>query len=250
MSLTDGEFFSLFKRMLQRVYRDPSGTPGLQSKDLIRPTKQKIVTSAGANWTRMYINRAVYIWTPDRRQIDYVSGHHPGDLSADTTKPWNSSVSGVAKLYAPGEWHVKTPLLTGDTEGATIVLIISDAALGIEGVNLTAADVAATPPPVLTNPNRASFATKHKTVTTADGAHAVQFPAQAVPAGYRISIRPLPTNGGNIYVGNSQANAQDHANAWILAPGASPLILALADWSAVWIDADAATEGVMIGSEV
>jgi hypothetical protein len=244
----DNQFFALFKRMMEKLYKDPSGTSGLQAKNLIRPQKQKIVTSNGANWTRIYINRAVYIWTPDRRQIDYVSGHNPGDLSADTSKPWNSSVSGVAKLYAPGEWHVKTPLLSGDTEGATIVLIESDAALGIEGVNLTGADVAAAPPPIAFNANRSAFGTGQQTVTTADGAHAVQLGALVVPNGFFLTIKALSSNTKNIYLGNSQANAQAHTTAYILAPGES-VRLQITNANLCWIDAQVATEGVCFGAE-
>ena len=248
--LNDGEFFALFKRMLQKIYKDPSGTPGLTAKDLIRPQKQKIVTSNGLNWTRLYINRAVYIWTADKRQIDYISGHHPGDLSADTTKPWNSSISGVAKLYAPGEWHIKTPLLTGDTEGASIPLVITDAALGVEGVALTSADVAAVPPVVATNPNRDSFESGRITVVTADGAHAIQGASMAVPNGYKVVVAPHPDNTDRVYVGKSQVLAQTHGSAWILDPGAPPLIMSLKNWNAIWVDAAVAGEGVMIASEV
>jgi hypothetical protein len=246
--IQDGEFFALFKRMLQKIYKDPSGTPGLTAKDLIRPQKQKIVTSAGATWTRLYINRAVYVWTSDRRQIDYISGHNPGDLSADTTKPWNSSISGVAKLYAPGEWHLKCPLLTGDTEGANIPLIITDAALGVEGVALTGADVAAVAPPVASNPNRSSFITGQKIVVTADGAHAVQLTAQAIPNGYFLTIKAKTSNTNVIYVGNSQANAQAHTTAFILAAGES-IRLQITDASLVWIDAAVANEGIVYGAE-
>lgn len=250
MSLSDGEFFALFKRMVEKVYKDPSGTPGLTSKNLIRAQKQKIVTSAGAAWTPLTIGRAVYVWTADRRQIDYISGHHPGDLSADTTKPWNSSISGVAKLYAPGEWHLKVPLLTGDTEGGTIPLIITDAALGVEGVSLTSADVAAVPPPVATNPNRSSFATGRIVIVTADGLNAVQGAAQAVPNGYKVVVAPNPDNTGRCWVGPTKLAAQAHSTAWILDPGASPLNLALQNWNEVWCDGAVVGEGVMLGSEV
>lgn len=249
MSIQDGEFFSLFKRMLQKIYKDPSGTPGLTSDQLIRAHKRRIVTSNGAAWERLYVDRAVYVWTPDFRQIDYISGHHPGDLSADAAKPWNSAIN-VAKLYAPGEWHVKTRLLTGDTEGAFLTLNVSDAALGVEGIALSSADIAGVAPAVATNPNRSSFESGRITVVTADGANAVQGASVAVPNGYKLIVAPHPDNTDRVYVGKSKVLAQTHGSAWILDPGAPPLIMALTNWNALWVDAAVAGEGVMVSSEV
>lgn len=246
MAITDGEFFALFKRLAQKIYKDPSGTPGLTSDQLIRPQKQKIVTSNGAAWTRLYVNRAVYIWTPDYRQIDYVSGHHPGDLSADTSKPWNSSINNVAKLYAPGEWHVKTKLLTGDTEGSSIALLITDAALGIEGVALTAADIVGAPPVVATNPNRAAFATAQKNVVTP--LTAVNLASLVVPGGFALVIKGKPLNAGLIWVGTSAPNAIDHTIAFPLDSG-EPMRLYVNNANLIWIDADNAGEGVNISVE-
>lgn len=146
--ISDGEFFSLFARMMEKHYKDPSGTPGLQASDLKRMDKKSIVVSAGALWTRFYIDRAVSVHTPDYRQIDFFPGGDPGDLSGDAAKPWNSSVGGMAKFWAPGEWHAKTPLLPGDVEGKSITLLVSDAALGVDGANLTASDLVGAPLPI------------------------------------------------------------------------------------------------------
>jgi hypothetical protein len=136
------EFYQNFRRAMAKAFSGDDGIPALTSKDLNRPEKSKIVISAGARWTRIVINRPIYVWTPDHRQIDYMPGHHPGDLSADTSKPWNSCISGAAKLYAAGEWHMKTPLISGDAEGTFCPLIKSDVPPAFEGSGLTGADVA------------------------------------------------------------------------------------------------------------
>ncbi len=140
--ISDGEFWELFKRVLKKKFVGPDGMPSLQSDDLIRPRKIAVVKSAGALWTRVYINRAVYIWSSDGRRVDYISGHNPGDVSAETPNPWNSSVTGVCKLYTPGEWHIKTPLVTGDVEGERHAFIMSDAALGLDAGNISASEIA------------------------------------------------------------------------------------------------------------
>lgn len=138
---TDGQYWEAFKRMLESRWMSPDGVPTLNSSDLVRPQKIAVYISAGAKWTRLYINRAVYLWSSDGRRVDYVSGHHPGDVSAASPSPWNSSVTGVCKLYAPGEWHVKTPLIAGDVEATKHPFIMSDAALGTD-TNVSAAEIA------------------------------------------------------------------------------------------------------------
>lgn len=89
--------------------------------------------------------------------------------------------------------------------------------------------------------NRASFATDQKTVPTPGTA--VQLQAQAVPDGFTIFIRALTGNTGKIWVGDSQANAQNHAVAEPLEAGAFNTI-ALNNTDAIWIDADVSGEGV------
>lgn len=140
--ISDGEFWELWKRSFIKNYVGPDGNPSLTSKSLIRPYKTKIVTSAGAKWTRLYNARAVIISTPDSRRIDFVPGHHPDpSIALDATRPYNQSITGYAKLYAPGEWHVKTPLIGADVEGGFVTLLVRDAALGIDGANLTPPDL-------------------------------------------------------------------------------------------------------------
>lgn len=139
MSISDGEFFSLFKRMAQRIYKDPTGVPQVQAKDLKRPQKRSIITSNGANWDRIYVDRPLYIWTPDKRQINYVPGNNPGDISADTSRPYFSSISGYVKLFAPGEWFINTPLIAGDVENGKTTMLHGE--VPPNDVNFTPADV-------------------------------------------------------------------------------------------------------------
>ncbi len=139
---------------------------------------------------------------------------------------------------------------SGDTEGGTIPLIITDAALGVEGVNLTSADVAAVPPPVATNPNRSSWASTFLPIVTADGAHALRVPAQAVPNGYKVCVEPHPDNTGRVWIGPTQAAAQAHTTALPKDPGAAAALLAVSNWNAIWMDAAVVGEGIVVSSEV
>jgi hypothetical protein len=94
--------------------------------------------------------------------------------------------------------------------------------------------------------NRGSFVTDQEDVAVPGTAQ--QLPTQAIPDGFTIYIRAKPTNGGNIYVGNSAANAQNPAVAEILEPGAF-LIYGITNVDLVFIDADVAGEGVMWTTE-
>ena len=97
------------------------------------------------------------------------------------------------------------------------------------------------------SPNQPTFACNQ--VPVPSPGTAVQLDAQAVPNGFQIFIRALDANSGTIYVGPDAVTAQDHTKATPLEPGAF-LELALTDVSAVWIDADDATDGVSWTVEV
>ena len=90
-------------------------------------------------------------------------------------------------------------------------------------------------------PNRESFATGQVTVPVPGTA--VQLPAQAIPDGFAVVIRAKDTNTGNVYLGNSAANAQDPTVAYILDVGEF-VTLYITDLSAAFIDADVADEGI------
>lgn len=134
-NFTDGQFFNLLSRLMDEKYVGPDGIPGLRSDQLIRPRKIGIVKSAGARWTRQFINRKVFLWSADSRRVDYIPGDHPGDVSAASPSPWNSSVSGVCKLLAPGEWQVKTPLIGADVEGDMCAFLMTDAATDLGDIS-------------------------------------------------------------------------------------------------------------------
>ena len=95
-------------------------------------------------------------------------------------------------------------------------------------------------------PNRNSFATGQLNVA----AHGVaqQLPPQIAPNGFAVSIIAKKTNTKNIYLGNTQANAQNHGLADILAAG-DVRRLFITNWNLAWIDSDVNGEGVTIISE-
>jgi len=95
-----------------------------------------------------------------------------------------------------------------------------------------------------TNPN--SWQHDHKTVTTPGTP--VKLPGIVIPNGYALVVRAMPTNSGNIYLGNSKENAQDTSKRITLAPDESTK-LEVDKASVIWIDADNAGEGVEIWSE-
>ena len=78
---------------------------------------------------------------------------------------------------------------------------------------------------------------------------AQQFQTQAIPNGFQIFLRAKISNNANIYVAGSQADAQNHAKATILEPGAF-LEYGITNADIVWIDADTATDGVMWTVEI
>lgn len=95
--------------------------------------------------------------------------------------------------------------------------------------------------------NRPAFVTSQLNVAAPGVAQ--QVPTQAIPNGFTVFLRAKVTNNGNIYIGNSQPNAQDHTVAIILEPGAF-LEYGITNQDLVWVDADDATDGIMLTSEV
>jgi hypothetical protein len=95
--------------------------------------------------------------------------------------------------------------------------------------------------------NRPAFVTGQVNVPVPGTA--AQLPAQAIPDGFTIFIRAKVTNTGNIYIGNSAPNAQNHLVAFILEPGAF-LEYGITNGDLVFLDADDANDGVMWTSEV
>jgi len=89
--------------------------------------------------------------------------------------------------------------------------------------------------------NLSSWDHEHKTVTAAGTAE--QLDAMEVPSGIYMTVRAFTKNVGNIYVGNSKANAEDVNKRLKLQPGESSSYK-VDDADLIWIDADNDGEGV------
>jgi len=89
--------------------------------------------------------------------------------------------------------------------------------------------------------NRSSFITGQKTVTAAGTAE--QLPNQAVPDGFAVAITAKEANTGLVYVGNSKANAENHAVALPLSSGRTTA-LKVTNLNLIWIDAAVNAEGI------
>ena len=89
--------------------------------------------------------------------------------------------------------------------------------------------------------NKATFITLQKDVAAAGIAE--QLPDVQVPDGYDLVVKAKVGNEGNIYVGNSKENAEDHTVTFSLAAKES-VTLAVINANVVWIDADNNGEGI------
>lgn len=208
--ISDGSYWEGFKRDEIERYTGPDGIPGLSSNQLIRPYNTKIVKSAGAAWTRIEVNRAVYVRTSDQRVIRYVPGHDPGDLSTGPAL-FNTGYP-VAKLIAPGEWHVNTPLLTGDTEGQFASMIVSDASLGLENGDASGLPI---PAPVAVQDQPLVW-TEFAPITIA-AADTLLLAANNNRRG--LSLINVSTGGQVIGITTAAAAAAANRGVWILSPG-------------------------------
>jgi len=93
--------------------------------------------------------------------------------------------------------------------------------------------------------NRAAFASAG--LFPAAAGTAEQGPDQAIPDGMRLVVRAHPGNTGNVWIGESKAQAE--ANNFTLQPNEA-LKLWVANSSAIWIDAAVNGEGVELIAEV
>jgi hypothetical protein len=92
-------------------------------------------------------------------------------------------------------------------------------------------------------PNRSSFTTAQKDVTTAGTGE--QLPSIAIPNGFAVVIKAKDTNGGRIQVGNSKANSESTSVSFSL--GSNEFVrLFITNTNLVWIDSTADGEGVEI----
>jgi len=148
-----------------------------------------------------------------------------------------------------GDWYCYVPQLTGDP--ATFSARISDASSDLPSQQAALEGGGAAPGvQIVATLNRSL--PRFKKHTSAVPLTATQFPAQAVPGGFRITVSPFPGNTGNVFVAETQAKAQaaGHPDCWTFAPGGAPISLNLGDWSALWLDVAVGGEGVQVGSEV
>lgn len=88
----------------------------------------------------------------------------------------------------------------------------------------------------------------HKTVPAPGEAQ--QLPDLGVGDGARLVIKPLPTNANLVYIGSTQAEAENHAKAYPLKVGDAPLVLYVDNASRLWVDALAGGDGVALAAEV
>ena len=95
--------------------------------------------------------------------------------------------------------------------------------------------------------NRADFNTG-QTLVPVPGT-AVQLPNIAIPDGYALVIKALPTNAGRIYLGHTAADAQVPANAYSLGPN-EHADLKITNANLVYMDVAVANDGVEIIVEV
>ncbi len=94
-------------------------------------------------------------------------------------------------------------------------------------------------------PNRAAFASA--VLNPAVAGTAEQGPDQAIPAGFCLIVKANPANTGDVWVGESKAQAESHL--FTLQPG--PFVsLCVANATAIWIDVAVNAEGVEMIVEV
>lgn len=91
-------------------------------------------------------------------------------------------------------------------------------------------------------PNAPMIASGTHLVTTAGSAR--QFPQRYIPDGMCVSIKAPTTNAGNVYVGNTAADAIDHSTGYMLDAG-DVIQYYIKDLSQLWLDADSDGEGVV-----
>ena len=94
--------------------------------------------------------------------------------------------------------------------------------------------------------NRTAWTHGHDTVSSAGTAE--QMPALVIPNGFKVVIRPLNTNTGLIFLGNSKANCEDTDKRIELDFGDS-VAFYVTNLNLIWIDAEVTGEGVWYAVE-
>lgn len=94
--------------------------------------------------------------------------------------------------------------------------------------------------------NSSTWSHGHKTVTASGTAEVM--PTLGIPDGQKVTIRPLNSNTGLIYLGDTKADAEDTAKRCELDVGES-ISLMVTNLSLIWIDAAVSGEGVWYAVE-
>lgn len=92
-------------------------------------------------------------------------------------------------------------------------------------------------------PNRSSFLTGQRTVTTAGTAEQLSTSVYHIPNGFQVTIIAWPTNTGYIYIGNSKSSAEGAMSFNGLSAGLA-VSLKITDISLVWVTSTVDGEGV------
>lgn len=110
------------------------------------------------------------------------------------------------------------------------------------GADVSAANpLPTTPAASVAVPNRSSWGHGQKTVTAHGTAE--QLASVSVPDGFALAVRALPGNTGNIYLGDSKANAEDADERITFAAGLG-LTLMINNANLIWVDSAVDGEGV------
>lgn len=94
--------------------------------------------------------------------------------------------------------------------------------------------------------NRDAWTHGHKTVAAAGTAEVM--PTQVIPNGFKVVIRPLNSNTGLIFIGNSKANAE-LATARVELDFGESASFYVTNLNLLWIDAEVTGEGVWYAVE-
>ena len=95
--------------------------------------------------------------------------------------------------------------------------------------------------------NRPGWDHGQKTVSSPGTAE--QLNALTIPDGFELVVRALPGNDGNIFLGNSKANAEDADKRLTFSAG-NGITIKVKNADRVWVDAAQADEGVDYWTEV
>lgn len=95
--------------------------------------------------------------------------------------------------------------------------------------------------------NQGAWTHDHKNVTVAGTAE--QLDSISIPNGFQFLIKAKDTNSGRIYLGNSQANAQDSSRRFTLWSNESKRF-GITNANLIWIDAEVSGEGIEYSVEL